>query len=88
MKSALVHPVGVLTAAGVIILLLWKVVPIFATLFAVWEFRCRCRRESHGFERLMEVGLILFLIRFVGILVALKTGTELRVAAWRWTRSS
>src|ERR1700740_1734927 len=34
-KTALVDPVGVLTVAGgVIILLLWKVVPIFATLFA------------------------------------------------------
>jgi type IV pilus assembly protein PilC len=34
-KSALVYPVGVLTVAGgVITLLLWKVVPIFATLFA------------------------------------------------------
>jgi type IV pilus assembly protein PilC len=34
-RSALVYPVGVLTVAGgVIILLLWKVVPIFATLFA------------------------------------------------------
>jgi type IV pilus assembly protein PilC len=34
-KSALIYPVGVLTIAGlVIILLLWKVVPIFATLFA------------------------------------------------------
>jgi type IV pilus assembly protein PilC len=34
-KSALVYPVGVLTvAASVIILLLWKVVPIFGTLFA------------------------------------------------------
>jgi len=33
-KSALVYPVGVLTvAAGVITLLLWKVVPVFATLF-------------------------------------------------------
>jgi type IV pilus assembly protein PilC len=33
-QSAMVYPVGVLTiAAGVIILLLWKVVPIFATLF-------------------------------------------------------
>lgn len=33
-KSALVYPVSVLlVAAGVIILLLWKVVPIFATLF-------------------------------------------------------
>jgi len=34
-KSALVYPVGVLSVAAlVIILLLWKVVPIFATLFA------------------------------------------------------
>lgn len=34
-RSALVYPIGVLTvAAGVITLLLWKVVPVFATLFA------------------------------------------------------
>jgi type IV pilus assembly protein PilC len=34
-KSAMVYPLGVLTiAAGVIILLLWKVVPVFANLFA------------------------------------------------------
>src|SRR5713226_354764 len=34
-KSALVYPIGVLVVAGsVITLLLWKVVPIFATLFA------------------------------------------------------
>jgi type IV pilus assembly protein PilC len=33
-KSALIYPIGVLTVAGgVITLLLWKVVPIFATLF-------------------------------------------------------
>ena len=33
-KSALVYPVAVLlVAAGVIVLLLWKVVPVFATLF-------------------------------------------------------
>ncbi|MBZ5540834.1 MAG: type II secretion system F family protein [Acidobacteriia bacterium] len=33
-KSAMVYPIGVLSVAGgVIILLLWKVVPIFATLF-------------------------------------------------------
>src|SRR5579864_7495040 len=33
-KSALVYPIAVLSvAAGVIVLLLWKVVPIFATLF-------------------------------------------------------
>jgi len=34
-KSALIYPIGVVSiAAAVIILLLWKVVPIFATLFA------------------------------------------------------
>jgi type IV pilus assembly protein PilC len=34
-KSAMVYPIGVLTiAASVIILLLWKVVPVFANLFA------------------------------------------------------
>jgi len=34
-KSALVYPIAVLVvAASVIVLLLWKVVPIFATLFA------------------------------------------------------
>ena len=34
-KSAMVYPIGVLTiAGGVIILLLWKVVPVFATPFA------------------------------------------------------
>jgi type IV pilus assembly protein PilC len=34
-KSAMVYPIGVMTvAAAVITLLLWKVVPIFATLFA------------------------------------------------------
>src|SRR5213595_1390007 len=34
-KSAMVYPVGVISVAGAVItLLLWKVVPIFATLFA------------------------------------------------------
>jgi type IV pilus assembly protein PilC len=34
-QSALIYPIGVLSIAGaVIVLLLWKVVPIFATLFA------------------------------------------------------
>src|SRR6267142_218804 len=34
-KSALIYPIGVLSIAGAVItLLLWKVVPIFATLFA------------------------------------------------------
>jgi len=34
-KSALIYPIGVISIAGAVItLLLWKVVPIFATLFA------------------------------------------------------
>ncbi len=34
-KSAMIYPIGVISIAGaVIVLLLWKVVPIFATLFA------------------------------------------------------
>src|ERR1700736_5621340 len=34
-KTAMVYPIGVLSiAGGVIVLLLWKVVPLFATLFA------------------------------------------------------
>ena len=46
-KSALVYPVAVLSvAAGVIVCLLWKVVPIFATLFLGLESTFRCLRES------------------------------------------
>ena len=46
-KSALVYPVAVLgVAAAVIILLLWKVVPIFATLFLGLGVNFRCPLAS------------------------------------------
>jgi len=55
-KSALVYPIGVLTiAAGVIILLLWKVVPVFATLFA-----------GLGVELPLPTRIVIGLSHFVG----------------------
>ena len=69
-KSALVYPVGVLTVAGgVITLLLWKVVPIFATLFA-----------GLGVDLPLPTKIVIALSEFVGsifgllILVALGLG--------------
>ena len=80
-KSALVYPVGVLTvAAGVIILLLWKVVPIFATLFA-----------GLGVELPLPTKIVVALSNFVGsifgllILVAV-IGILVGLKVWYGTR--
>jgi type IV pilus assembly protein PilC len=55
-KSAMVYPIGVLTVAGgVITLLLWKVVPIFATLFA-----------GLGVELPLPTKIVIMLSNFVG----------------------
>jgi type IV pilus assembly protein PilC len=69
-KSALVYPVGVLSVAGgVITLLLWKVVPIFATLFA-----------GLGVDLPLPTKIVIALSNFVGsifgllILIALGAG--------------
>ena len=75
-KSALVYPVGVLTVAGgVIILLLWKVVPIFATLFAGLGVSLPLpTRIVMGLSNLVGSWFgFLFLIAIVGIIVGLKT---------------
>ena len=75
-KSALVYPVGVLTiAAGVIILLLWKVVPIFATLFAGLGVNLPLpTRIVIGLSNLIGSWFgLLFLAAIVGIIVGLKT---------------
>src|ERR1700751_997586 len=74
-KSALVYPVGVLTVAGlVIILLLWKVVPIFATLFAGLGVSLPLpTRIVIGMSNLIGSWFgLLFLAGFVGIIFALK----------------
>ena len=75
-KSALVYPVGVLTiAAGVIILLLWKVVPIFATLFAGLGVSLPLpTRIVIGLSNLIGSWFgLLFLAAIVGIILGLKT---------------
>src|ERR1700739_1250845 len=69
-KSALVYPVGVISVAGAVItLLLWKVVPIFATLFA-----------GLGVDLPLPTRIVIALSNFVGsifgllLLVALGAG--------------
>jgi type IV pilus assembly protein PilC len=80
-KSALVYPVGVLTVAGgVITLLLWKVVPIFATLFA-----------GLGVDLPLPTKIVIALSNFVGsifgllILIALGAGI-FGLKVWYGTR--
>jgi type IV pilus assembly protein PilC len=79
-KSAMVYPVGVLTVAGsVIILLLWKVVPIFATLFA-----------GLGVELPLPTRIVIALSNFIGsyfgllILVAI-VGAVVGLKTWYGT---
>ena len=79
-KSALVYPVGVLTVAGgVITLLLWKVVPIFATLFA-----------GLGVTLPLPTRIVIGLSNFVGsifglmILIGL-VGTIIAIKLWYGT---
>jgi type IV pilus assembly protein PilC len=69
-KSAMVYPIGVISiAAAVIILLLWKVVPIFATLFA-----------GLGVDLPLPTKIVIALSNFIGsifgllILVAIVAG--------------
>jgi type IV pilus assembly protein PilC len=79
-KSALVYPIGVLTVAGgVIVLLLWKVVPVFATLFA-----------GLGVELPLPTRIVIALSNFIGsyfgllILVAI-VGGIFGLKAWYGT---
>jgi type IV pilus assembly protein PilC len=79
-KSALVYPVGVLTVAGgVITLLLWKVVPIFATLFA-----------GLGVDLPLPTKIVIALSNFVGsifglLLVVAFVGTIFGLKVWYGT---
>ncbi len=74
-KSALVYPVAVLlVAAGVIILLLWKVVPIFATLFVGLgvDLPLPTRVVIMLSNFIGSIFGLLILVGFVGVAVALK----------------
>src|SRR5271168_3554308 len=74
-KSAMVYPIGGLSiAAAVIILLLWKVVPIFATLFAGLQVDLPLPTKIViGLSNFIgSIYGLLILVVFVGIVVALK----------------
>ncbi len=74
-KSALVYPVAVLlVAAGVIILLLWKVVPIFATLFVGLgvDLPLPTRIVVQLSNFVGSIFGFLILVCFIGVAVALK----------------
>ncbi len=76
-KSAMVYPVGVLSvAAGVIILLLWKVVPVFTTLFL-----------GLGVDLPLPTRIVIGLSNFVGsiygfMIVVVAAGTGFAVKTW------
>jgi type IV pilus assembly protein PilC len=79
-KSALVYPVAVLgVAAGVITLLLWKVVPIFATLFL-----------GLGVDLPLPTRIVIMLSNFVGSIFGLMIlvviiGLVIGVKVWHGT---
>jgi type IV pilus assembly protein PilC len=80
-KSALVYPIGVLTiAGGVITLLLWKVVPVFATLFA-----------GLGVDLPLPTRIVISLSNFVGsifglLLVVAIAGIVIGLKLWYGTK--
>src|SRR5271154_4439339 len=79
-KSALIYPVGVITVAGgVITLLLWKVVPIFATLFA-----------GLGVDLPLPTKIVIALSNFIGsifglLIVVAAVGTVIAIKVWYGT---
>jgi type IV pilus assembly protein PilC len=67
-KSALIYPTAVvLIATGVIVLLLWKVVPIFATLFAGLN-------ATMPLPTRVVIGLSGFVVRFAWLIALLAVG--------------
>jgi type IV pilus assembly protein PilC len=79
-RSALVYPVAVLlVAGGVIVLLLWKVVPIFATLFA-----------GLGVNLPLPTRIVIALSNFVGsifgfLILVFFVGTAIGLKVWYGT---
>jgi len=79
-KSALIYPISVLSiAAAVIVLLLWKVVPIFVTLFA-----------GLGADLPLPTRIVIGLSRFIGswfgfLILAAIIGTVVALKVWYGT---
>ena len=46
-KSAMIYPIAVIVIAAVVVgVILWKVIPTFASCSRAWAPSCRCRRAS------------------------------------------
>ncbi len=79
-KSAMIYPVAVLSiAAGVIILLLWKVVPIFTTLF-----------NGLGADLPLPTRVVIAMSNFVGsiygfLILVFLVGTGVAIKFWQKT---
>jgi type IV pilus assembly protein PilC len=79
-KSAMVYPIGVISiAAAVIILLLWKVVPIFATLFA-----------GLGVDLPLPTKIVIMASNFIGsifglLLIVAAAGIVIGIKVWYGT---
>src|SRR5487761_733332 len=79
-KSAMIYPIAVLSIAGaVVILLLWKVVPIFVTLFA-----------GLGADLPLLTRIVIGLSRFIGswfgfLILAAFVGTVVALKVWYGT---
>src|SRR6202163_3700142 len=79
-QSAMVYPIGVMSiAAAVIILLLWKVVPIFATLFA-----------GLGVDLPLPTKIVIGLSNFIGsifglLIVVAGAGAIIAIKVWYGT---
>src|SRR5579859_2324531 len=79
-KSALIYPISVLGIAGaVVVLLLWKVVPIFVTLFA-----------GLGADLPLPTRIVIGLSRFIGswfgfLILAAIVGTVVALKVWYGT---
>jgi len=80
-KSAMVYPIGVISVAGgVITLLLWKVVPIFATLFAGLGVELPLPTR-------IVIGLSNFIGSYFGLLILVGTvGSVFALKAWYGTK--
>jgi type IV pilus assembly protein PilC len=79
-QSASVYPIGVMSiAGGVVVLLLWKVVPIFATLFA-----------GLGVDLPLPTKIVIAMSNFIGsifgfLIVVVGAGTIFGVKVWYGT---
>ena len=76
LRSALIYPITILTTAtAVVALILWKVVPVFATLFAEFEVELPLiTRFVIALSRLVETHILLYALFVALCIFAVKSG--------------